>query len=338
MLKTKLLGDVHLGKRFKSGVPLHRRGDREALQWAEFEQHLLDVNGYDVHIQVGDLFDEAIVPFGTIYRAAQAYGRAADANPGVIYVLYQGNHDANRDIEKVTAFRLFSLILKGLAPRVAVLDQPLVLDEADFKAAGTGEERHVFLPWSATLSAVELVEQNRDLIAGADVVYGHWDVDRRQEGGDNYIPAELLAELDVKKIVTGHDHNKRDIEMAGVPVHVTGSMQPYDHSQDADERFYVTRTLAEVLAEPDSFHDKHLRVALARGEVLDVPIDYLQLTIQREGKDEDGIDLDVDFDAFDFDALLAQSIQEVGLGDKVAAEMNSKLAELKLQDDDQNVG
>lgn len=106
----KLLGDVHLGKRFKTNVPLHRRGDRERMQWAEFEAHLNDVEAGDVHIQVGDLFDEAIVPYGVIYRAAQTYARSAMLHPMVTYILYRGNHDASRDVEKVTAFQMLSLI------------------------------------------------------------------------------------------------------------------------------------------------------------------------------------------------------------------------------------
>lgn len=39
--KVKSLGDVHLGRRFTQGVPLHRRGEREALVLAQFAAELL---------------------------------------------------------------------------------------------------------------------------------------------------------------------------------------------------------------------------------------------------------------------------------------------------------
>ena len=325
---TKILGDVHLGKRWKNGVSLARRGDRESLQWAEFETNLMDVAGVTHHIQVGDLFDEAIVPYGTIWRAAQAYLRAAGANPHCTYILYRGNHDANRDVEKVTAFQIFTAIV-GEAVMVAA-DEPF--------AVVVGSETHVFIPWHPILTAGEMVLKYDDLIRGADVVYGHWDVDRRQIESTNYIPAATLKALGVKRAVTGHDHNKRDEVIEGLDVHVTGSMQPYDHSQDEDERFYVTRDLADVLANLDGFKDKHLRVRLQPGEVLDVQVDCLQLTQVRDGQEEEVVALDVEFEPFDFEALLKRAIDEVGLGETVATAMRERLKEHRLHEDDQNVG
>lgn len=334
----KLLGDVHLGKRFKTNVPLHRRGDRERMQWAEFEAHLNDVSPGDVHVQVGDLFDEPVVPYGVIYRAARAYADAAARNPLVTYILYPGNHDRSRDVEKVTAFQMFKLILTGMAPSVRIYEEPGVITELEPVFT-----HHIFLPWHPVKTAKELVADAADQIAKSVaqatevIVYGHWDVDRRQEASDNYVPAAELAALGVTKIVTGHDHNKRDEVIAGVQVHVTGSMQPYDHSQDAEGRLYVTRLLAEVLAEPDSFVDKNLRVMMARDEVLDIPIDCLSLTIVREGVEETNELGDVDFEAFNLDDLLDRAIKQVGLNDETAAKVREKVAEKKLSDDDQNV-
>lgn len=326
MSKIKLLGDVHLGKRWRHGVPLHRRGDREALQWAEFEQNLMDVDGYDMHVQVGDLFDEAIVPFGVIWRAAQAYKNAAASN-SVVYVLYRGNHDANRDVEKVTAFQIFAALVKDVA--LVVQDEPVGLMRND--------GLHLFMPWHPIHTAGEMILLHEELVRGATCVYGHWDVDGRQCDSTNYIPAETMKALGVQRAVTGHDHTRRDEVIAGLPVHVTGSMQPYDHSQDADERFYMTRTLDTVLANLDSFRDKHLRVRLAPGEVLDVSVDCLQLSTIRDGQEEEALALDVEFEEFNFDVLLEQSIAEVGLDETVAAAMRERLKEHKLQEDDQNV-
>ncbi|AKU43588.1 metallo-dependent phosphatase [Caulobacter phage Seuss] len=336
----KLLGDVHLGKRFKNNVPLHRRGDRERMQWAEFEAHLNDVSPGDIHIQVGDLFDEAIVPYGVIFRAARAYAEASGRNPQVKYILYRGNHDASRDVEKITAFQIFKLVVASLSPgrRIEIYD-----DVPGWLPLEDEKEVHVFLPWHPVETAKELVAGVAGTIENAIkqgfsvIAYGHWDVDRRQEASDNYVPAAELAALGVSRVVTGHDHNKRDEIIAGIPVHVTGSMQPYDHSQDGEERLYVTRTLAQVLADPDAFVDKNLRITMARDEVLDIPIDCLSLIVVREGVEETGELNEVDFEAFDLDQLLGQAINQVGLRPDVAEKVREKISEKKLEDDDQNV-
>lgn len=335
----KALGDVHLGKTFRHGVPLHRKGHREEMVWQQFERELMDPEGCTMHVQVGDLFDEAIVPFGVIYRAARIYQRASEANfPGTDYILYRGNHDANKDAEKVTAFKIFAAILKGMAPRVTVVeDEPLFYaDECDGSWPPTV---HVFIPWHPIHTAAEMVALYAEKIAEkkATIAWGHWDVDRRQEESTNYVPAAQLAALGIKKIITGHDHVARTEVIADVPVVVTGSMQPYDHGQDADGLIYVTRTLEDVLAAPDSFIDKHLRVRLEKGQVLDVPIDCLQLIVLREGEEDETVALDVEFEEFDFDKLLVKAIAQVGLDAEIATAMQGKLQELKLQEDDQRI-
>lgn len=290
-MKVKTLGDVHLGKQFKNGVPLDRRGDREAMQWAQFERELNDVDGVDLHIQMGDLFDQAVVPYGVIYRAAQIYKAATKANPQTKYALLRGNHDANRDVEKVTAFMLFTAIV-GDAVTVAA-DRPV-------RFGG-----HVLIPWHPVTTAREMVAMYDDVIENSSAVYGHWDVVAIGEGAlDNLLPAAELKALNVGRAFTGHDHNARELEIADLPVTVTGSMQPYSHSEDPEERFYVTRSLDDVLAAPDAFHDKHLRVRLVANEVIEVPIDCLSLTVVREGAgDDEEVNIDVEFDPFDMRAL-----------------------------------
>jgi DNA repair exonuclease SbcCD nuclease subunit len=285
----KYLGDVHLGKKFLSGTPLHRRGDREKLQWAEFERHLNDVDKLDIHIQVGDLFDAAVVPYSVVYRAAMAYREAVARNPFVTYALIQGNHDDSRDVEKVTAFDLFCAIVEQIEGVVIAREHTQVIDNI------------ALIPWHPVLTAKEVLVRDEDLIHNADIAVGHWDV---VMGDSNQLPAHELRALGVAQAITGHDHHRRDIEIDDLPVHVTGSMQPYSHAEDPDEQFYVTRSLAAVLADPEGFKDKHLRVVLEPGEVLDVPVDCLSLSFTREAVEgEDQATIDVEFEVFDIEAL-----------------------------------
>lgn len=315
------LGDVHLGKVFKNGVPLHRRGERERMQWAAFTAHLNNVEAGDLHIQVGDLFDQATVPYQVVFRAGRAYKEAAEANPSVTYGLFQGNHDDSRDVEKITAFDVFCEIVAGVPNIIVAREAPELIVHQGLS--------FVMIPWHPVMTAGEVVLAHSDLIQNADVVLGHWDI---VMGDSNQLPSELLAKLGVKQAITGHDHLKRDLALDGLPIHVTGSMQPYSHSEDPSEQLYVTRPLAEVLADIDGFKDKNLRVVLAAGEVLDVPIDCLSLTLKREGaEEEDEGSIDVEFEAFDIQALFTEAAST--LPDALRLQIWDKIQDARLNDD-----
>jgi DNA repair exonuclease SbcCD nuclease subunit len=302
------LGDTHLGKQFQAGVPLHRRGDREATQWADFEASLNHVSPGDLHIQVGDLFDKAYVGFNVIARTAQMYRDASKAHPDVVYIINRGNHDASRDLERVSAYRIFAMMMEGTEGVTVVEDVPMYVGNI------------MVVPWHPVKTALEMIE---DMEGGVEVVTGHWDV---VAIGDttNLIPAGRLLELGVKRAVTGHDHLARELVIEGLPVTVVGSMQPYSHAEDPAERIYVTRTLTEVLTAPDSFHDKCLRIVLEPTEVFDVVIDCLALSLQR-GKDEGAEAVQVDFEEFDFEALLNQACAEIGLSTDMITTVSEKL-------------
>lgn len=301
------IGDAHLGKRFEVGVPLHRRGERERMQMGQFRAELMA--GGDLNIQMGDIFDKMVVPYAVIHETAQAYRDARAANPDTIYAVLRGNHDASRDVERVSAFDLLAQILQPMGVLVA-RDEPRFLY--------INYETHVLVPWHPVVTAAEMVEQHADKIAGAHAVYGHWDVVMGQE---NQIPSARLAEL-CGRAVTGHDHNKRELVMDGLDVEVVGSMQPYSHAEDPDGRLYVTKSLTEALTE--DLRDKCVRVVLRPDEVLDQAIDCLQLTIQHA--DKDVVELgDVDFEAFDMGKLFEEARLAVELDEEFGAIALSRL-------------
>lgn len=292
-MNVEYLGDCHLGKKFQHGVPLHRRGERERLQFAKFERNLMETKA-DLHIQVGDLFDAFQVPFNVIWYTAQTYIAAKKKNPNTIYALLLGNHDASRDLERVSAFQIFSGLVR---PHRIVI--------ADKEAVRIGDK--VLIPWHPVLTALEMVEKAQ--LEPGDTVIGHYDI---VMGDTNQLPSARFVELGVTRCVTGHDHNARTMFMDGLEVVCTGSMEPYSHSEDRTGELYVTKTLAEVLLDTTIYTDKCLRIQLEPGEVLDQPIDCLQLTLQK-GKAEDEEALDVDFEAFDMVALFHQAREQVGL-------------------------
>lgn len=290
------LGDPHLGKKFEAGVPLHRRGDREKLQWQDFAKSLNSPTGPGYHVNMGDMFDRWHVSYDVIYRAAELYREAAAQHPTTEYVILQGNHDASRDLERVSAFHLFAGLVRGLSNITVVAGEPHFSGSLGF------------IPWSPVCSAVEFIELHAADFKGVGLVFGHWDVIAIGDTS-NLLPAAQLYKLGVRKAITGHDHTARQLTMDGIDVTVTGSMQPYSHAEDSDGKLYVTRTLEEYLADPSAYRDKCLRLQLQKGEALDHQPDVLQLKIVYE-IEEDTDDGEVEFSEFNFDLLFNNVMEE----------------------------
>lgn len=302
-MSTQTIGDVHLGKAFKNGVPLHRRGDRETMQLAQFKRELANT-ACAVQVQMGDLFDQMFVPYAVVWAAYNAY-REAPAGPQRVVI--RGNHDASRDADKVSAFQIFAGLVRTLGV-VVVEDEPIRI----------GDE--VFIPWHPFITATEMVDQNADLIRGAAAVYGHWDV---VMGDTNQLPAAQLKALGVGKAVTGHDHNRRTMVLEGLTVEVTGSMQPYSHGEDEAGDLYVTVTLDQL--EGMDVSEKCVRLIVGPEDEVPV-VDCLQLQVQRQKAD--AVDIgEVDFEAFDLRTLYDQACREVGLSDEFSALALQRLEE-----------
>ena len=290
----RYLGDVHLGKKFEANVPLHRRGDREKIQWAQFVAEL--DNGTDPLVQVGDIFDKTVVSNSVVWATAQALREAAQRRP---IAILRGNHDASRDSTRVSSFQILTELVRPFGVIVA--------DEVPVEFHDV-----VLIPWSPWLSAAEMVDKHAQVICDYQTVVGHWDV---VMGDGNQLPSAMLASLGVTTAITGHDHNARELEMDGVKVIVTGSMQPYSHGEDAAGAMYETRAsedAAETLeAEPNWFADKCLRV------IGDWPYEVpncLQFQVARavEVTDDEGV-AQVEFEAFDLRSLFEQACEQTGL-------------------------
>jgi DNA repair exonuclease SbcCD nuclease subunit len=260
-MEFTILGDPHLGRTFVHGVPLHRRGEREAMMWRDFAQSLSSVAA-PLHICMGDLFDRAVVSYETIVSAARLYLHAAAKFPETKFIILRGNHDTSRDADKISAFDVFSMIVGGVE-NIRTVSEPQNIDG------------YWFFPWDPVRSATQLVTAHG---TPAPAAFGHWDI----AGDDhNLIPVRELAAAGIAKAYTGHTHLPQKFTRAGVDVIVTGSMQPLAHGEDPEERLYITRSLAEVEPDPEAYKDKCLRVDLRPGEVFDMEIDCLQLIVRR---------------------------------------------------------
>lgn len=312
-MSLHLIGDTHLGKRFEVNVPLHRRGDRERMQWKQFSG-LLNMQT-DVCIQMGDLFDTAVVPYRVVYKAANEYRAAAAAQPLTQFFVLIGNHDASRNLEAVSAFEIFAEMVRDIPNLVVVQDKP------------HRYKNLVFIPWHPVITAKEMVAaEHADLIRGSDYAYGHWDV---VMGDDNQLPAAELKALGITKAFTGHDHNARDIELEGLDVRVVGSMQPFSHAEDPNGQLYVTMTLADLICAGDTLKDMNVRVILEPDEVLETPPDCLSLQVQRKSVDDTKEEVSVEFEAFDLKDLFKQAVEKIGLSEEFANLTIGKLDDIR---------
>jgi Calcineurin-like phosphoesterase len=259
-----LIGDPHLGRKFETGVPLHRRGEREKKQMERFVTEL-NTQGVDYNIMVGDLFDHPHVGYGVTVAAAEAYRAAAKANWDIEYIAMAGNHDLPRNLGVVGAWDAFAKMLQGSSVNVATT--PRIKDEM------------AIFPWDWSCSALDQLELLQH--EPASVAIGHWDL-RSYGGDDSHIaPVDQLYDMGILQVFSGHYHTAGDYPVGNGVVHCTGSMEPYSHAEDPDGEIYVTLTLTEANDGRD-LTDKCVRLLLADDEEVPYDLDCMALTYKRQ--------------------------------------------------------
>ncbi len=295
--RVEVLGDPHLGRLFRQGVPLHRRGEREELVFQHFEWALRDVSSL-YHVCMGDLFHRPDMPAGVILRAASAYREAAVRCPHTRFVVLAGNHDLSRDTSHVSAFHLFEALLAPL-PNVRVVHEDAI------QIGG-----YLFVPWSPTRTSREMVAPW--LETPLDAVFGHWDVVNPMSDA-NMVPTLPLA----KMILTGHDHLRRDV---GEKVRVVGSMQPYAHGEDWTGAMYQTVLLDEIPADPRMMC---LRIV---GDAIPADLDALQITLQPP-RAEEGSAPEITLEGFDMRSTWMEAFAEFGVSAKLRDELFDRFSQ-----------
>ena len=315
MTSIYAIGDPHLGKLFRTGVPLDRRGEREQLVWRDFNVAL--GQECDISVCVGDLFDKRVVPPEIVIAAANAYANAMAARPNTTFLVIRGNHDASRDASQASSFDLFRAIMRDFKNMHVVCDEPLVLND-----------HLLFVPWHPFKTAAEMLEPAKG--RKFEQVFGHWDI--RDFGGENsnLIPIELLKEM-TDTVYSGHDHTPQELVMEGVKVHMIGSLQPYSHGEDPKGRFYITLTREQLDAMPVSLlRDKCVRVLLKPTQTLpDEPIDCLQLTTKKVAEDGTDESEEVELDPFDLKALFDEAMIDAGLDTGFSTEIWNQFQGMK---------
>lgn len=321
-LTIRTIGDVHLGRQFKTGVPLHRLGEREELVWKDLETQLNDDAGEDINLQVGDLFDSRVVPPEVVLRVAHMYRQAARRSH-VTFIILRGNHDVSRDTEQRSSFDLLEVLLADVH-NIHVVSEPRFIGSL------------ACLPYHAFRSAREQAElllassptTNKNYIA-----VGHWDLEAFGHSEFNLIPAAYLSTY-CTAAITGHIHTASVQMIEGLVVHGTGSMQPYSHAEDRTGQWYVTVPY-DQLGEPEEYLNKNLRVLIPedkRDSVVLPEIDCLSLTVKYIGASGlvDNEEVEVKLEEFDIRHLFTQALAENEVPEDVMEIVLGKFDELKV--------
>lgn len=319
--KIGIIGDVHLGKRFEVGVPLNRRGERERMVLNQFRAELDQLDEVDCLVQVGDIFDKFRVPYEVIVETSDAIELRARRHLDKQIFIMRGNHDASRDLEKVSAFDILRKLLVHQNNVVFITDESV--NKGAWNASKSAGASLGFAPWHPLKTARELVEE----LHPCDVIFGHWDVIDFNNDNPNLIPIGALAER-TKQVFTGHDHSRRELEFGDLKVTVTGSLQPYSHAEDPNGDLYVTMTkLAfDQMQHPEMLKNKCVRILLEEGETLPDDLDCLQLTAKRLNSIEDE-EIEVELGDFNMEALFTEAFKEQAITDDVASEFLEKFRE-----------
>lgn len=339
----KLIGDPHFGRVWHNGVPLNRRGDREAMQAEDFKKLLNEVS-YDgieckTVVIMGDLFDKFHVSNDVLFSVHRMLAEAAWDNSDVQYIVLQGNHDISRNINLKSSFDVLSYML-------AQVENITFVKEPTWFATPDGNEKLLFLPYDAFTSASELVDREKFWKDKCAAVFGHWDIQSFGGNDHNLIPLKELGEI-TDLVVTGHIHtpevfytNKEGDKLIEehliesfdpiTQVIVVGSMQPYSFAEDPDGELYKTITLEEYQDQIDKsvFKDKAIRILLKPGQEPPEAIDCLQFAykfMNESGEDEE---LEAKMEIFSFKELFDECMDEHEVPKEVSKKYWDKYTEL----------
>lgn len=278
-IKVQTIGDVHLGKTFKTGVSSSKLGVRESLIVKDLSDLMFPPADSPItHVViVGDLFDKYIVSPNIVMIAYDLLMKASDKYSHIEYFLIPGNHDFSRDITKKSSYSLLYLMLQGL-PNIHIVYDKFIYHEVD------EDNALYFDSYDAFHKEREESYYNYPFKKDTNIIsFGHWDSIKNEFG--SYYPHKDIVEYS-STIVSGHIHTPEQFESEGVQYIYTGSLQPYSHAEDPHNQFYITIQYdvlesyfeKESTTELEKLSTKNVRISCYPGYVLPFELECLSLT------------------------------------------------------------
>ena len=286
---VQTIGDVHLGRTFRTGVSSSKFGIRENLVLKDFERLLnpsieLDI---DFIVIMGDLFDKFIVKPSVVDSAVTLIEQAIILNPSIVYFVIPGNHDLSKDKTKVSSYYLFQKIFETdnesensnlnlhilyTDPMFYKVDSELLFYFDSYDPFHKEEKEFNFIEDRFK----ELVKEGTTLVS-----FGHWDNPKNDFA--DYLPSNPILKYS-SMIVSGHIHTPEKFIKDKIEYIYTGSIQPYSHAEDPDNTFYLTilyteleKCLADLEDPLESFSNLNIRVNCYPGYLISRPFECLSL-------------------------------------------------------------
>lgn len=320
----QFIGDPHLGRIFKTGVPSSKLGVREEMVYEQFEE-LLNTESNCV-VVVGDLFDKSLVHPSVLYRTFNILEKCSKEQPNKQFYILPGNHDLSKDKTKISTYILLSIMCNHLPNVCVILDEPklvrvgeidLILDSYNPFWDVLEED-----PYQSTRPLLE------ELREGCRHLWiGHWDDIRFDKG---YTPDFKIAKS-FDYIISGHIHTPFETSINGVEMYYIGSMQPYAFNEDLDGVLYVRHTpeSIEVLSEAvDGFgrevepysalKNKNIKVDCEPSYIIPAEVDCLSVVYNYiHPKDKTVAVKRISLlPSFDFPTLLRNNLTEEGISEE----------------------
>lgn len=286
VLKTEncvLVGDVHLGRTFKNGVPLNRRGEIEEDFKRAFVKSLRECEGKKLYVQLGDLFDNFKVSYDLllwVYETITDY-IYADCQ----YYFIAGNHDLSRNPTDTSAIALLSLLFESFPNVHFVIKDVVNLPKFGFS----------LVPWSYTAPLEELLGKCTE-----GTILGHFE--------EPLHPGVVTSN---SEFISGHIH----LPHQNGKVKFIGSILPIAFGENEyNDEGMITVGLEELLEmKKQELAQRRVRVILKEGETLPTGIECKQLIAKKEGElTQDGVQLEVNLEEFNFEELFKQCLAPSG--------------------------
>lgn len=259
------IGDPHLGKSFKNGVPRNRLGDREGMVKEVFKTLLKSPSDYTVIL--GDLFDKFQINNETLESVANIIATCASENPSKKYIILSGNHDLSKDSSRVSSFELLASYFRDSngfnnVEFISQYREPIVIPEV--KTLLYFSHYNPFKSLDDELQTLNI--RNMFKSVQFKIAFGHWDtIDYDSNKYINRkIPEVVLRDFNL--IVTGHEHKPTFKIIEDRNILISGSMQPYAFNEEieSDGDLYVNITaeaISQILEEkPEAFINSNVRI------------------------------------------------------------------------------
>ena len=292
-LKIGIIGDVHIGKTFRTGVPKDRLGERESMVLNQLTE-LLD-RDVDYIVLVGDLFDKVRVSNSDLYNLINIVENAVTTHPDVVYVVINGNHDMPKEVGRISSFQLFEKYFE----RTPFNNLKIISKHSPSNIHVIPEHDTLlyFSHYNAFLALDEEVDVeffDQDLIDSYSnrIAFGHWET--IDFGSDHFIDRDVpkIVLDNFTAVITGHEHKPKITLLQNVPVLTSGSMQPYAYGEELsyEKEFYVTLSSSVVKdrlkKDPTTFKNSYVKILVETSDDLIDPFDCLGRSYKNVAKNK----------------------------------------------------